>query len=539
MNPSHMSTTNVFTETSSTDITSFSTTIQTTDDGYTSTTQYINYQAILTATAIWSPTFLSIYVHINSKRNISIISQNNETVLCSNLFNNYTMSLIGGDLAICSWIYLQNEHIIEIDLPSIATIDIYDNYNLTIKDNIIEYMFNNQPLLFKKSIEINGIDYPFNITSPNIIAFIPSEIGICDDLILDAQLTTNLGGRNNAIFKWYIMDIDYTVYGKIVTIAHDLLLSIPVVNDIFIELIVTNWYNASSTQLFTVQQSNMNTVPLIELHGIDIYSANIGKLINNKIDIYSTVIFNDNCENKIDLNEIEYEINWMVYIEMQNENIDKKRSELLNEYLLSQTDKSSISIDVDTQLQSGLKYLFVMNFKCIGNNFICDVNATHSVIYQHSKIKCGIIGGDNELNGIKWNDFTAFQMVLNGALLSLDPDRRGLQHLGFNWTCIDGMYLNCNYLFESSDISNTIIDFSKITNNINITKYLFTFVLEVSDMNNFNREKCIDSVRLNANIMPENSNVPDMLIISTTAINNVMNINDKLRIIVDILNKKK
>ncbi len=37
-----------------------------------------------------------------------------------------------------------------------------------------------------------------------MISSLPSQIGICDDLILDATSTTNLGGRDNAIFEWTV-----------------------------------------------------------------------------------------------------------------------------------------------------------------------------------------------------------------------------------------------------------------------------------------------------------------------------------------------
>ena len=53
------------------------------------------------------------------------------------------------------------------------------------------------------------VDIPANIGKPDIITNIQSEIGNCDDLILDARSTINLCGIDNAVYKWYIYDLIY------------------------------------------------------------------------------------------------------------------------------------------------------------------------------------------------------------------------------------------------------------------------------------------------------------------------------------------
>ena len=192
----------------------------------------------------------------------------------------------------------------------------------------------------------------------------PSIIGTCDDLILDATSTTGLGGRNNAIFVWALSlegDVDavYNYTGDYIKVESDLLQK-----DVtyLVELEVTNWYTASSSASFTVYISNKAT-PIVSLHGVSEYSATNLNL-NGFVDIFAEISFDNTCLNEED-KDLRYNIAWGVEVQKINTNddgleIDDNLLTKLNEYLLAQTN-GEISIDAQMYLQSGAIYIFKMN----------------------------------------------------------------------------------------------------------------------------------------------------------------------------------
>ena len=531
----------------------------------TATTQYIiktNYK--IEAMADWSPSFLSISVTMRGSDGIVINGINiNSDSMCNDIFNNYTMNIIGNNDAECTINYNDNYYDIDINLPSTATINL-TNSQLVIKENVFNFRFENESdiFLYDELIIIQSVNLPSfesDIISPNIITSVVSEISSCDDLILDARSSTNLGGRDNGIFEWKIKNINYTEYGDIVTIPNEIILSLSS-NDIYIILTVTNWYGASSTESIYVQKSNLRVVPKIKLHGIHGYSSKNAQILNGKIDIYASITVKNNCdddEDEIILNENDYNIKWSVKMTISNQTIyDEDKLQLLNEYLLSQTDESSLSLDASKHLQAGIEYEFIMNFKCNGNGFVCrQQNITHIVRYKYSDIYCDIMG-QNQINidMIKLTDLISYDLILNGLRLTYDPDdiTSDNTHLQFEWQCFDN-YLNksCDFMLQRTKTANIWANFEHLAltnesnsslNNLN-NGISYTFKMTVTDSYNPLRESCVDSVTFTVNNIINNDEInnqyPDLLIISLITLNDKIKIEDRLRIIAEITNMDK
>eukprot|EP01084_Bolivina_argentea_P195039 334692_1 len=111
-------------------------------------------------------------------------------------------------------------------------------------------------------------------------------------------------------------------------------------------------------------------IPIINLHGIinNEYVLNNNQINNGKIDIYSSIMFTNDCNNYIEdnmFNVNEYHIQWFVNIIKQNanEHINQTRVNLLQNYLISKTDYDSISTGI-LSIHVSTDIIFIMNFKC-------------------------------------------------------------------------------------------------------------------------------------------------------------------------------
>eukprot|EP01084_Bolivina_argentea_P315484 546570_1 len=165
-----------------------------------------------TAYAIWSPSFLSIYINIENDAGF-ILDHSSLINNCSDIFDENTVFIIGGIYAQCLWNLNENDNYdIQIDLPATATIDTRNDTIIIIKSDAFKYSFVDGVIIMSLDdmIEIINIDIPMNALYPNIIVSIPSQIGSCDNLILDARGTSNLGGRDNAIFTWHLQCLNST-----------------------------------------------------------------------------------------------------------------------------------------------------------------------------------------------------------------------------------------------------------------------------------------------------------------------------------------
>ena len=290
---------------------------------------------------------------------------------------------------------------------------------------------------------------------------------------MDARLTTNLGGRDNAKFIWYIQNINYTVTDEtnLVVIPNSNISSL-VNTDILIKLTVINWYNQISSSWITVHKSSQEIIPNIRLNGVNKISADTINLLNGQIDIYSIIETFDNCiigndtqQNTIYLNEDDYSISWFVKMSPQtiNDSIDRNIENKLQIYLKSQSNNPDLSID-SSLLEAGINYEFIMNFECDNTTYHCSLNTSHSIIYDHSNIICKIKGGDITLYTYSINDFEteSYTLNLNGKLFTYDPDNySNSNHLQFSWQCIDNVTNICDELQFDRSASIINVDLSE------------------------------------------------------------------------------
>ena len=161
-----------------------------------------------------------------------------------------------------------SEYDIAISLPSTAPIDL--NASLTIKPNVLSYSMDNGLTFWNltESLFIDNVSIPSDPKHPQIVFSMPSQIGSCDDLTLDAKLTTNLGGRE-AIFLWEIYETNTVYNGEYVTVSNE---NLTAFSDsvIMIGLTVTNWYGASSQRNVSVYKSSQSVVPNVQLNGLPV-----------------------------------------------------------------------------------------------------------------------------------------------------------------------------------------------------------------------------------------------------------------------------
>eukprot|EP01084_Bolivina_argentea_P304155 525218_1 len=242
---------------------------------------------IFKANAIYSNDFLFIYIDIEME---DIISLGNN---CSDIFDNNTVNNIGGNNANCQWITnLNNTFDIRIELASSVMI----NSILIIKSEAFLYSLHGFDNIKSVPIQV-AVDVPLNISNPDIIIDTPIEIGSCDDLILDARNTKNLGLRNG-IFEWNIYAVNTKYTGALVIIPNVNISKI-LNKTILIGLTVKSWFGGVSHVNITVNKSltEEEMIPIINLHGINEYALNNNQMNNDKIDIYSSIIFTNDCNN--------------------------------------------------------------------------------------------------------------------------------------------------------------------------------------------------------------------------------------------------
>eukprot|EP01084_Bolivina_argentea_P058871 107460_1 len=269
------------------------------------------------ATSIWSDDFLSIYIDIEWGNQV-VLNMDSLSDDCLNIFDSHMLNIIGGNGAVCQWIIDSNndEFDIQIDLSANAKINLINN-SLMIKAGAFLYTLNQHSNVPNVPIHVS-IDEPINVSNPDIIIDIPTQIGSCDDLLLDARATMNLGGRDG-IFIWNIYELQFKWYGDMVTIPNANLSNLN--GDILIGLSVYSWFGGVSHLNITIHKSLLEVIPNINLNGINEYSSNNDKLLNGRIDIYSSIVFRDNCNNKESvINQNNYEIIW--FVKASNRNIN-------------------------------------------------------------------------------------------------------------------------------------------------------------------------------------------------------------------------
>ena len=370
-----------------------------------------------------------------------------------------------------------------------------------------------------------------NPDPPNINANIPSQIGVCGNLILDAWSTTGLGGRDNGnTFIWYLsnMETDQFIYtdGKYVEILNGINI-LSSTATIYVRLTVTNWYGMiSTTESYIDKVSDVS--PIITLSGVNTYSST-NAVLNGKVDINSNIIIEDECDG-IDYQLTEGIITWSVDINVSVSDsdvvIDNGKVQLLEQWLVQQENLGSLSLNVEQYLQVGMFYVFTMSFKCGENmGYDCNVATTHELEYVYSNIECSISSINNVIN--EFNPSNPTVIPLNGRLLTFDPDfpEMSKSHLGWLWSCSDmgsdnTTVMDCNQALSGLVVTDSNIYINLINHTLEYSSiYTFMINMEVHDTVHTFRDSCYDSMIITINTIDESvTNPVTNYIIQTAAI---------------------
>eukprot|EP01083_Nonionella_stella_P162423 533236_1 len=409
---------------------------------------------------------------------------------------------------------------ITIDLASTARVGVHDV--LTISSDIFVYLRNNERI--RNDALVLTILPPQSPTQPLIIANVPSVIGICDDLILNAVHSMSLGGRS-ALFEWELSS-SLVDYGAIVIVDAD---SIPINVTMDIHLYVTTWYNLTVSKTFVVYKSP-KVLPHVALSGPTTYTVTNDNYNHDYIHINALISYTDDCVTQMDDVPFPYALYWST-------------NALIETYLDEQNvlqDVDHIAVDISL-LSPGKTYIFTVHLVCI-NDAICDgynTSSTLSMVYEFSAIVCSMYSADT----IYLNSLTATQLLndyllyLDGYTMTYDPNKAEMSdkaHLTWQWECIDNHNDSCNDLFDSSSstMSTKYITFQSDQ----LTQYHFT--MTVHDETNANRSHCISTLDAYIGLLDDDdgNSIKYLSVMIRTSSGNVIRSNDRLRLMVMILN---
>eukprot|EP01083_Nonionella_stella_P056165 148071_1 len=489
-------------------------------------------QPEVVATAAWSTSYLGITIHIANTNDLAQMQPLPKRIACDEIFDSETYHLIGDD-ATCRPNKHPNKHSnmisISVDLSSSSIIQLDDR--ITIQHNVVEFVCLGTNDVFADII-ISEIDHAINATNPRIVISQQSTtIGVCDDLILDARGTTNLGGRDNALFEWQIsfQNGSEEIYvGSYIVIASDTLIKDETYH---IVLSVTNWYGATSTTTWDVYVSNQ-AIPTIFIHGVSNYST-INLNLNNFIDLFTTIVFDETCINQDSDSDLNYQIEWSVTQQMMDET-NKAKFQRLTEFLQAQVFED-ISVNALTLLEPCSIYMFTVHVQCIGD-YDCDVQATHQLTFQCAPIQCKISATDIVLNDADPMIDLDFSIALDGDTFTYDPDNSDPNALQWLWHCVHDSQ-PCVDLLDSADASIVYMDLSRMTFAYN-TSYSFRIDMIVSDATSASRDTCVDSLTMEiatrSNALVSHAVKP--FIVTVTSITSDINRNDRLRLMGSVVN---
>lgn len=483
--------------------------------------------------------------------------------------------------ATCSWIfdnYMNDDSVagILIELSSQSTIDINDP--LIINSNAFsfsysEYFSSCGWISLNNSFIINNIEYPDDIFLPNVVIDIPSTIGTCDELILDARSTSGIGGRT-ASYLWTILDITSPTNetNNLWLIGMNYSGSYFVITDeiespalITLQLLVNTWYGTThlyfyivliftyniiryeiSVLLNTSVYKSSDAVPIVTLSGWHQYSSTN---YDGKVCIQADISFEYNCEdNNLYPQSIDYSLEWSVIsVDAIDDDVIVNNATLhkLREYLANDENSNSLlSVYADTYLQPGLLYIFQLTLNCvIGSTYgysICnETNASHWIWYEYSALRCQISGGNqimmNIVPDIHLNDY---ELVLDGDTFTFDPDvdypMISKSHLHGRWICIKNGVRNCTSLLKRTNNSlKRVLQFSEESQTMeNDSTYEYVILLTVSDIEHpDSREECIASTSISITTTADFSSNIGLLTVSIIALKSNIIRSERLRLL--------
>ena len=360
-----------------------------------------------------------------------------EDINCRSIFDKATLSLLGS--AKCTWIQTQSaadaqgldeDVAFVIYLESDSTINTDDSIHFKPVSKGGMWQFYCRLDDTSSDIIISSIRSPTQPLSPQIFlsSSTATTIGVCDNLILDARSSTNLGGRDGS-FEWQVLNIDtdnsVTHEGDYQKITNSNLE--PGLHEITLSL--TTWYGEVSYQKFNAYISD-KPIPKVSLSGTNTYRKSLTSL-NGKVQIKADIASNQRCLKKKSKLKNQYEISWSVVVAKFSNDSTVINNRLLNKlqkYLLGKRchDKPSISISADKYLQPGLEYTFSMLLDCDGDcyedeyydEYFYDFYEAHHVLkYEYSQIECKISSSDVALEDIDplLDDLSTVWIELDGS----------------------------------------------------------------------------------------------------------------------------
>ena len=490
---------------------------------------------------------------------MDIINNNNDDHLliygnadiCDDIFltlvNGTKINLLTG--ATCA--FTENSNQVEnvdiiISLSSLSTITPNDSkvlvfiqtgsfYYHRIEDDFRNsYMFNDSALSFNPLSAQNTMQ-------PIISVRFASTIGSCDSIYIDARNTAMLGGRS-ANYTWIARNSypnhtnTHLAFPLLSGLDENILsnVNIDVLSTVEIQLIVESWFGGQSSALFNISKEN-DTLPVLVLRATPNTFTKSNKNYD-KIAITSLITFNNSCVNDNDaISVLQYSLKWSVSTAATN----TVHLNTLQKYLETLTD-DSIFIP-STYMLPGNSYIFKLELDC--KNCV-SVSSSVAVDYDYSNIQCQIgSSGNILLEGISIKQMKSFTLKLDGDTFTFDYDQPSISdksNLVWKWACekkaSNEIATNCDNLLVESG-SEQLIIFDSETFVANET-YLYQFQMVVSDAHTLSRMQCKDSVTLVVDIIPntEETNNINILSVSISAVLQTINVNEKLRLIIDVGN---
>ena len=444
---------------------------------------------------IWSSSYDKIYINILND-NINLLDNEDiNEIECDSIFKNIIYSK-------CSI----NRKQITIKLTPSSNIDIY-NSTIIIKNNTIQN-------IHEISIPTSDINEPAIPQHPDIQSNVPAILGLCDDLILDARLTQNVGIKQMT-YQWNINNI--SLYNeKYVIIPRKFLANMARIN---VELIVTTHYGSESRQMYVVTRDT-NPYPKLELIGPNIISNDNN---DNNVYLFTNILFDDSCVgNNSDIN-FEYTLNWSVN-EFDNNNTLTVPNINLNNQIRNNV-RNSVVIPKEYFKVQHL-YDISVHLQCL-NDFNCSVNDKISIKYISSNINCNIKGNEyKNITNISISFLENYKMELDGVTFTYDNDYNDKSHLRFTWKCYYNNSVDCGDIITQSNRAGIImVDFNQSNNIIyqRNSEYSFTFIMQVRDINDPNRNECSKNIYVNIKTNNNDNDVIRPLLISFTKIGNSNN----------------
>ena len=408
---------------------------------------------------------------------------------CNDIFSDETNELLSTN-ARCNWmndgftILIELSGYSNISINSSLMLDI-DAFTVVIDDEDEKYNLN----INEKDMFINKIIAPDDPIEPELVisgGIIGNKIGICDDLILDARDSTNLGNRA-ASFIWIInnqekyegkyVNIPNTQWRNLITTQTTTTTTTTTPTTITTDVLtitvkLSTWYNSEDIVSYNITIYD-SIVPQVYISGPTVFktddvsgnyqngiatfygqvsfSSNFSCLTNitnddsdddSQIDIESSSDDdndNDDSDEELSLTSLtSYNIKWSL-VETSGDGVIDNQS--VNDYFSSLDETTdSISISMTNWLTVGYSYEISLLFECNISGFSCEsVMTTHIIYYDFSSIVCQISGGSNKLiQNVDQSTLEAYIMSLDGYTWTYDPDsinQFNKSHLAFEWSC--------------------------------------------------------------------------------------------------------